>query len=120
MARKPANRGNGAGPVAFPEPPRSPGAAMFPASTSASDPAYHVELGNTYLEMGSLGDAADSFRRALSLDPALPEAHFNLAIVLTDQGDAAGAVDELGSRLLQFFEAVQGLLLQVTRGSASD
>ncbi|MCG8544296.1 MAG: tetratricopeptide repeat protein [Alphaproteobacteria bacterium] len=108
MARKPANHGNGPGPVAFPEPPGSSRAAMFPASASASDPAYHVELGNTYLEMGSLADAAESFRRALSLDPSLPEAHFNLGVVLADQEDAVSAVASYRRAIEhapQFFEA---------------
>ena len=89
MARKPANPGNGPNQIGFSQPAAD---SLFPAAPSASDPGYHVGLGNTYLEMGSLPDAADSFRRALALDSSLPEAHFNLGIVLTDMGDASGAV----------------------------
>ncbi len=42
---------------------------------------------------GRLVDAADSFRAALTLDPALPEAHFNLGNVLLLQGLHRPAID---------------------------
>ena len=89
MARKPGNHGSGPNQIGLLQ---SPAGSQFPAVSSASDPTYHVELGNTYLAMGSLSDAADSYRHAIALEPSLAEAHFNLGIVLTDLGDVTGAV----------------------------
>ena len=51
-----------------------------------------MELGATYLELGSLADAADAFRQAIARDPNLAEAHFNLGTVLSDRKDAKGAM----------------------------
>ena len=93
MARKPSGPEFGSPPVGSHGQWAPAGAASFPDAPSASDPIYHVDLGNTYLEMGSLDDAANSFRRAVALDPSLPEAHFNLGNVLADIGDAASAVE---------------------------
>ena len=78
-----------------------------PASRS-TDPIYLVELGNTYLQMGSLPDAAAAFRKAIALDPSLAEAQFNLATVLSALGDTAGAIDGYRQAVVQrpdFFEA---------------
>lgn len=61
------------------------------AAGTSGDAAYYVELGNTYLELGSREDAIDAFRRAIALAPRLPEAHYNLGNVLADLGMLAEA-----------------------------
>ncbi len=66
--------------------------AALPGADAAGDAVYHVELGNTYLELGSLADAADAYRRAIQLDPTLAEAHYNLGTVLSGRKDALGAM----------------------------
>jgi tetratricopeptide (TPR) repeat protein len=43
------------------------------------------------LEPGSPGEAIAAYRRALSLDPAHPDAHVNLGRLLHESGDAAAA-----------------------------
>ena len=43
------------------------------------------------LERGSPGEAIAAYRRALSLDPAHPDAHVNLGRLLHEAGDAAAA-----------------------------
>ncbi|MGI9405272.1 MAG: tetratricopeptide repeat protein, partial [Hyphomicrobiaceae bacterium] len=57
------------------------GPAMPGFAGANDDPVHYMELGNTYLELGSLSDAADAFRRATVLAPNLAEAHFNLGTV---------------------------------------
>lgn len=69
-----------------------PGPATPAFAGTDNDPVHYMDLGNTYLELGSLTDAADAFRRAIVLAPDLAEAHFNLGTVLSDQRDAKGAM----------------------------
>ena len=63
-----------------------------PLPSSNQDAFYYMELGATYLELGSLADAADAFRQAIARDPNLAEAHFNLGTVLSDRKNAKGAM----------------------------
>ena len=44
--------------------------------------AYHANLGIAHRMLDRRGEAAESFRRALALDPDLPVIHYNLANVL--------------------------------------
>lgn len=48
--------------------------------------AAHTNLGNALLSAGRLPEAEDSYRRALALEPGLPEVHSNLAKLLLDAG----------------------------------
>ncbi|MCG8546586.1 MAG: tetratricopeptide repeat protein [Alphaproteobacteria bacterium] len=68
----------------------APTGPLFPKANKGA--LYHMELGATYLELGSLSDAADAFRQAIALDPAMAEAHFNLGTVLSDQKNAKSAM----------------------------
>lgn len=54
-------------------------------------PAALNDLGNTLRQQGKSADAADCYRRALTLDPGLAAAHANLAAMLTDEGDDEAA-----------------------------
>ncbi len=40
---------------------------------------------------GKVGEAVESYRRAVGLDPAFFSAHFNIGLVLAERGDFAGA-----------------------------
>ena len=54
------------------------------------DPRAFVHLGNLLREEGD-ADARSYYEGALRCDPALPEAHQGMALVLADAGDEAGA-----------------------------
>jgi tetratricopeptide (TPR) repeat protein len=49
----------------------------------------YYNLGNAYLELGRLGDAARSYEAALRLDPSLARADYNLAVAYVRLGRAA-------------------------------
>lgn len=51
----------------------------------------HNLLGQTYHRMGRLDLARTNYEKAASLAPNLPEARYNLAMVMLDQGEADNA-----------------------------
>ena len=58
-------------------------------------PAVHVNLGDAYRALERWADAQEAYRKALSLQSKLPEAHFGLGLLfLTAAGDFPG-MDEL-------------------------
>jgi tetratricopeptide (TPR) repeat protein len=59
-----------------------------------SQPTYWHNLGLTQYQLGQLGEAETSLRKAIELHGMYADAHFNLALVLDRQGrvrDALGA-----------------------------
>ncbi len=66
------------------------------------DPAHALalnNLGSVYYRLDRGEDAVASYRRAVRVDPAYAEPHFNLAIILADQGDRDGARREMETYL---------------------
>jgi tetratricopeptide (TPR) repeat protein len=59
----------------------------------------HNNLGTLYLERGLLEEARPHFLTALQLYPDYPEAHYSLGAILEEQGDLAGAEDQLRKAL---------------------
>ena len=64
-------------------------------TTSPDSAALHDALGTLLAQQENYGEAADQFRLAISLDPALASAHYHLGSVFLNQGDLARAVTEL-------------------------
>lgn len=96
----------------FPRHPLETGFDPRLAGGAPSDPAYYVELGNSYLEMGSAADAVDAYRDAVALAPDVPECHYSLANGLADLGEnvAAAAAYRVAIELRpDFFEALFNL-----------
>jgi tetratricopeptide (TPR) repeat protein len=56
-------------------------------------PVFHNNLGNAYLQLERPEDAQESYRRALDLDSNYPEALFNVAQVMADQGNVDKAIE---------------------------
>jgi len=72
----------------------------------------HNNLGNVFLALDRLDEAAAEYREALRLYEALPEAHQNLGTVLEANGDRAGAIEEYRNALHldpRFIEAQKSL-----------
>lgn len=61
------------------------------ASGNTSQAAAQVREGIIELNNGKYESAGERFETAILLDPKLAEAHYNLAIVLEDQGKEADA-----------------------------
>ena len=53
---------------------------------------YHINLGAAYRTWGKFPEAIASYRRAMKLDPNIPELHHNLGVLLQDQGELDKAV----------------------------
>jgi len=72
-------------------------------------------LGNTYFEMGRVGDAIERLREAVRLDPALEEAHYLLGLAYLDRKWRRKALDSfreaqrLNPRRLRYQDLVQFL-----------
>ena len=58
------------------------------------DPTIWLNLGTIQRTIGTLGPAADSFRKAISLDPNHALAHYNLGAVYDAQKDYDNAIEE--------------------------
>jgi len=63
------------------------------------EPMVHANLGFLYLDMGDPARAERAHRRALALDPGMPDPHYGLALVLLARGDRTGAAGELRAYL---------------------
>lgn len=59
------------------------------------DALMHYHLGNAYLRINDLSNAAKSFRQAIALDSVFPAAHGNLGLVLMQLGDLDGAEEHI-------------------------
>jgi protein O-mannosyl-transferase len=73
-----------------------PGAVKAYLKSIEISPGYmaYGSLGNVLFAMGRLPDAAQSYRRAIMLEPDKPDAHYNLACMLERMGDKEGALKE--------------------------
>lgn len=79
-------------------------AAARPASGAA-----HNNLAMSFLELDRVFDALREFRRAIDVEPPYQAARYNLASVLTGQGDLPGAWRELEPYLLAVPDDAQAL-----------
>jgi tetratricopeptide (TPR) repeat protein len=61
------------------------------ARNAEGSPRNWANLGRAYLENGDFGHAEEAVRRALDLDPGLPDARESLGIILLDSGDLNSA-----------------------------
>jgi len=61
------------------------------------DARYLNNLGNVYFNLGDFDTADKCYRKAVSTDPSLPEAHYNLAQVFTKRLMFAEANSEIGT-----------------------
>lgn len=72
--------------------------AITVAQQALRDPHYdkperaYTNLGLAYLKKGSLPQAVEQFRAALTHQPDLPEAHYNLGLVYTRLGNREQAI----------------------------
>lgn len=71
---------------------RMGGAQTFQAPTSTKQPPYTYALGLTYYEKGDNDAAIDAFRRALTEDPSLAEAHLYIGNSQVHQGRLTEAI----------------------------
>ena len=67
--------------------------------SAASHAAFHVQRGRQLLDQGMAGEAEKQFREAITLDPAIPDAHAGLASALEASQDSAGARNEARAAL---------------------
>ncbi|MBU0485646.1 MAG: tetratricopeptide repeat protein [Proteobacteria bacterium] len=65
-----------------------------------NDAMLYYHLGNTYLRANDMIKAAIAFRRSIDLAPDFSPAHGNLALILMQEGDEAGAEQHF-QRLLE-------------------
>lgn len=56
-----------------------------------TEPMFHNNLGNVYLNLGRADDAESSYRRAVDLNPQRHDAVNNLAVLVGRRGDVDGA-----------------------------
>ncbi len=63
------------------------------------EPMVQANLGFLYLDTGDPARAERAHRRAVALDPGMPDPHYGLALVLLGRGDRAGAAGELRAYL---------------------
>jgi tetratricopeptide (TPR) repeat protein len=84
------------------------------ARLKPQDALFSFDLGNAYLHLRRAEEAAAAYRRALSLDPNLDEAHHNLGLALCalDDLDAAFASIRRGVALRAGKNAAGGQSLQ--------
>jgi tetratricopeptide (TPR) repeat protein len=73
-------------------------------------PSAYANLGYTYYYSERLDEAAAAFRRAISLSPERPRAHFYLGRVLLAQGDLREALIEIQKEPMDYFR-LAGLAL---------
>lgn len=59
------------------------------------NPALWLDLGNAYDQAERTDSAEWAYRKALQLDPELPEAHYNLGLLLDELGRRPEAAQEL-------------------------
>jgi tetratricopeptide (TPR) repeat protein len=55
--------------------------------------SYHSNLGTILQAQGRLEEAQASYRKALELDPAMPQIYINLGLALQDQGKLGEAIE---------------------------
>jgi tetratricopeptide (TPR) repeat protein len=67
-----------------------------------NNPSIWTQLGQVYVMKKDLAKARDSFNKAVTLRPQLIDPHYYLAVLDDQQGDKAGAINEL--------EIISGLL----------
>lgn len=60
-----------------------------------SNPGFHANLGQAYLELRRIAEAHSAFQRAAALDPRNPQFAIGAAVCLALQGDAAQAEQHL-------------------------
>ncbi|TNE68864.1 MAG: tetratricopeptide repeat protein [Bacteroidetes bacterium] len=70
-------------------------AAIQGISLNSWNPNSYIVLGLILLDNGDLENASDMFRRALLIDPEIPDAHYNLACAKAKEGKIADAVEAL-------------------------
>lgn len=68
-------------------------AAKYALESHPDAAPLHLNLGNAYLQQGNGYLAAQSYRKALELEPGFGEAHFNLALLY---GDPQHLVEAIG------------------------
>jgi len=61
------------------------------------DAVLHFNRAIAFEELGRFGDAEQSYKRCLELDPSYADAHHNLAILLEKRGDPQGLVRHLNA-----------------------
>jgi len=61
------------------------------------DPLLQFNRGVALEDAGEPGRAAEAYEAALALDPALADAHYNLALLLEQRGDGQGALRHLSA-----------------------
>lgn len=71
------------------------GAAGFSRPVAAKLANSHAELGEAYAEAGSLSEAIEQFRRAVTLGPAFHDLRYRLARLLLEAGRPLEAREEL-------------------------
>jgi tetratricopeptide (TPR) repeat protein len=73
-------------------PPSTPAGAGGPAAAAGMDASRLLSLGRTLWSEERIEEAAAALRRAVSLDPALAQAHELLGCALAQLGDRVGAI----------------------------
>ncbi|MEO8657575.1 MAG: tetratricopeptide repeat protein [Bryobacteraceae bacterium] len=73
------------------------GVRLTPKSAAA-----HNALGEAYTTFANPKAARPEFERAVTLDPALAQAHVNLAAILLEQGESEAAIPHLDKALRHF------------------
>jgi len=66
----------------------------YATELAPKDPTIWLNMGTIQRTMGSLGDAAGSFKKAISLDPNHALAHYNLGAVYDAQKEYDDAIEE--------------------------
>ena len=61
---------------------------------SPSNSNFHITLGNCYLKLEQYKLAAETYKKATTINPLSAPAHTNLATALKREGDLPGAVEE--------------------------
>lgn len=61
-------------------------------SANAS-PNFHLQVGNAYLALGRYGNAEESYRRVIELEPENPNAPMGLARIAVEREDARNAIE---------------------------
>ena len=82
------------------------------AKLDENEPSIHYVLGNAYMAIGRLSEAADAFAATLRLDPRRADAHDKLGLVYTEQshvplGAAMADQDKLAAAVKEHRKAVE-------------